>query len=332
MDWIHLLQALFVLALSGLAAGAGGADRGGRASQEQVFAKPLRVIVATAPGAGLDFVTRVVTSRLSEQTGAVVVVENIAGANGILAVGRVVASPPDGYTLLSNGGSMPINAVFGKFDFDVRQELRPVVTMSLIPYILYVPSSSPINSVKELAAHAKAHPGKLNHGSAGVGSVAHLGMEWLASLAGIEITHVAYKANTAVNNDLIAGRLDVVLGSVSGRPLVRAGKVKVIGVTTLQRNPDFPDAPTVAESGWKDYDLANTYSLFVSTRTPGGVLADLNRQFSQVVGLPEIRDKLASEGSLPVANRTPDALRAAFVSEIDRWGSLIAKTGIRLQE
>ena len=294
--------------------------------------KPIRVLVTVAPGGGLDIITRAVAHKLGERLAFPLVVDNVSGANGVIAVNTAIAAAPDGYTLLSTGGSLPINTVFKKFEQDIRQSLAPVAQMSSQPYLIFVPIASPITSVREMIAHAKNNPGKLNYGSSGVGSVIHMGMEVIEAGAGVDMVHVAYKGNGPANIDLAAGRLDILMGSISGIQLVRTGKAKLIGVATPQRLPDYPDIPTVAESGLPNYELSNTYTLYAPIRTPAAIIASLNKEVIDLLSAPELRAKFAADFSTAAPPRSPEELRRILLSEIDRWDGVVKKAGIKLEE
>lgn len=294
--------------------------------------KPIRVMTTVTAGGGLDIITRAVSARLGDGLAYPVIVDNVSGANGIIAVNTAIASTPDGHTILSVGGSMPINTVFKKFEADVKTALVPVAQMSSQPYIMFVPATAKFNSFKELIAYAKANPGKLNYGSSGVGSVIHMGMELLEYMANVDMTHIAYKGNGAANVDLAAGRLDILMGSISGLQLVRTGKAKMLASATLQRMPEYPDVPTIAEHGLPGYELSNTYGLFVAAKTPATIIAGLNKSVIQVLSEPELRKKMLADASTPAPPRTPEELKKILVSEIERWEAVVKKANIKLED
>lgn len=294
--------------------------------------KPIRVMITVAPGGGLDIITRAVSAKLGERLPVAVIVDNVSGANGVIAVNTAMSASPDGYTLLSVGGSLPINTVFRKFEADVRTALSPVAQMSSQPYMMFLPASAKFNSFRELIAFGKANPGRLNYGSSGVGSVVHMGMELIEYSAGVDMVHVPYKGNGPANVDLAAGRLDILLGSISGLQLVRTGKAKLVAVTTLQRLADNPDIPTIAESGLPGYELSNTYSLFVPSRTPPNLISALNKEVVQVLTDPDLRKKMMADASTPAPPRGPEELKKILISEIDRWEAVVKKAGIKLEE
>jgi tripartite-type tricarboxylate transporter receptor subunit TctC len=294
--------------------------------------KPIRVMTTVAAGGGLDIITRGVSAKVGENLAFPVVVDNVSGANGVIAVNTAINAPPDGHTILSGGGSMPINTVFRKFEADIRTALAPVAQMSSQPYMVFIPASSPINSFKELIANARANPGKLTYGSSGVGSVIHMGMELIEYNAQVDMVHVPYKGNGQANIDLAAGRLNILMGSISGLQLVRAGKAKMLAVTTPQRMPEYPDMPTIAESGLPGYELSNTYTLYAPGRTPAVILNALNREVSQALNDPDLRKKMLADASTPAPPRLPAELRKILNSEIERWEAVVKKANIKLEE
>lgn len=294
--------------------------------------KPIRVMTTVTAGGGLDIITRGVSAKLGEGLAFPVIVDNVSGANGVIAVNTAIAAAPDGHTILSTGGSLPINTVFKKFEADVRTALAPVAQMSSQPYLIFVPINSPINNVRELIDYAKKNPGKLNYGSSGVGSVIHMGMELLEYRAGVDMVHIAYKGNGPANIDLAAGRLDILMGSISGLQLVRTGKAKIVGAATLQRMADYPDVPTVAESGLPGYELSNTYALYVPAKTPVNIINALNRGVAQALTDPDLRKRMIADASTPASPRPADELRKVLVSEIDRWEAVVKRANIKLED
>jgi tripartite-type tricarboxylate transporter receptor subunit TctC len=291
-------------------------------------AKPIKITVSTAPGGGLDIVTRAMTSRLSENIGSAVIVDNNGGASGSIAVNMVASSAPDGYTLLSTGGTLLINAAFKRYERDILQSLAPVVRMSSSYYFLIVPPSTPVQNMTEFLAYARKNPGKINYGSNGIGSVIHLGLEMLEAGAGLDMVHVPYKGVAPANVDLAAGRLQVGLASVSGMQLVKAGKARALATTMPQRHPDYPELPTIAESGVPGYEVANTYMIYAPIRIPAPILAALNREAVRALAAPDMKAKLAADGALSAAPYTPAELRKLFVEDFNRWDTAIKKAGV----
>jgi tripartite-type tricarboxylate transporter receptor subunit TctC len=327
------LIAALALTTTALSAGALAQSQERRQIAPNFPNKPIRLVTTVAAGGGLDFITRTVAATMSQRLGSSVIVENMAGGNGVLAVNATINSAPDGYFVLSTGGSIPINTVFKKFERDIRTALVPVSQTSVQPYVMYMPASSPINNIRDLVAYAKKNPGKLNYGSTGVGSVVHMGLELLEFLAGIDMVHVPYKGSSAALLDVTSGRLDIHTGTYAGGvQLLKAGKIKAVGVTSTQRVPDLPNVPTVAESGFPNYELGNTYALYVNGATPAVIVNALNREVIASLNDPELKKKFAQEGSSPAPAYTPDQLKKILVDEIDRWEAVVKSAGIKLDD
>jgi tripartite-type tricarboxylate transporter receptor subunit TctC len=327
------LMAAIALTAATMSAGALAQSQERRQIAPNFPNKPIRMVTTVAAGGGLDFITRTVAATMSQRLGSPVIVENMAGGNGVLAVNATINSAPDGYFVLSTGGSIPINTVFKKFERDIRTALVPVSQTSVQPYVMYMPASSPINNIRDLVAYAKKNPGKLNYGSTGVGSVVHMGLELLEFLAGIDMVHVPYKGSSAALLDVTSGRLDIHTGTYAGGvQLLKAGKIKAVGVTSTQRVPDLPNVPTVAESGFPNYELGNTYALYVNGATPAVIVNALNREVIASLNDPELKKKFAQEGSSPAPAYTPDQLKKILVDEIDRWEAVVKSANIKLDD
>jgi len=325
----HAALALSACALAASTSAAFAQDK--RQIAPNFPSKPIKMMTTVTAGGGLDFITRTVAAKMGEILPTSVIVENVSGANGILAVNMTINSAPDGYTLLSTGGSLPINTVFKKFEKDVRTALAPVAQMSSQPYLVFVPVNSPIRSVKDLIDYAKKNPGKLTFGSTGVGSVVHLGMELIAFSADADMTHIPYKGAAPAMVDLTSGRIDAYIASyLSGLAGTRSGKIRPIAVTTPQRMSQFPDVPTVAESGVPGYELSNTYTLYVAGATPPVLVNALNRTVVQALTDPDLRKKFENDNSTPAPPRSPDELRKILTSEIDRWDAVVKRANIKL--
>jgi tripartite-type tricarboxylate transporter receptor subunit TctC len=294
--------------------------------------KPIRILVAVLAGGGMDMVTRSVASRVAERLPVTVVVENVPGAAGAIAVNTVVAAPPDGHTLLSVSGSLHIGAVFNKFQTDVRTTLQPIQQMSYQPYMLIVRADAPFNSAQELVAYAKKNPGKVTYGSSGPGSPIHMGTELIEYGAGIDMTHVGYKGNAAIQLDIAGGRLDMTLTSISGLQLVRQGKARVLAITAAQRHADYPDVPTIAETIIPGYEMSNAYMLYAPSKTPSAIITALNREVQHVLADEEFRKKLIADASMPGPARSPQEWQKQFVAEVNRWDAVVKKANIKLEE
>lgn len=294
--------------------------------------KPIRILVGSGTGGALDSMTRLVTRKASERTGYAFIIENQPGAGGRIAVNNAAAAAPDGYTLYSGSSNLTLNQVFGRFQRDVRQTLTPVGVYAVQPNMLFVTASLPVNSVKELIAYAKAYPGKLNYYSTGVGSNYHLGMVRFESIAGIQTTHITYKGGAQAAIDLASGRLQMMFGSSSGLAAVRSGKAKLIAVATLQRLPDFPDVPTMAEGGVPDFDLSSNYGAYAPRQTPAAILMLLNRELAAAAATPDVMKKFSATGALRPPVQSLAELRKAWLADFDRWDEVVKKANINIKE
>jgi len=294
--------------------------------------KPIRILVSVLAGGGMDMVTRSVATRVAERMPVSVVVENVTGAAGAIAVNTVAAAPPDGHTLLSVSGSLHIGAVFNKFQSDVRTTLQPIQQMSYQPYMLIVRADAPFNSAQELVAYAKKNPGKLTYGSSGSGSPIHMGTELIEYGAGIDMTHVGYKGNAGAQVDIAGGRLDMTLTSISGLQLVRTGKARVLAITAAQRHADYPDVPTIAETIIPGYEMSNAYMLYAPAKTPSAIINALNREVQHALADEDFRKKLIADASMPGPSRTPQEWQKQFVAEVNRWEAVVKKANIKLEQ
>jgi tripartite-type tricarboxylate transporter receptor subunit TctC len=295
--------------------------------------KPLKLVTTVTAGGGLDFITRTVAAKLGERLPVAVVVENVSGANGIIAVNMTMNAPPDGHLLLSTGGSTAINAVFKKFDRDVKTALAPVAQVSFQPYVLYAPLSSPANNFREFVDYVRKNPGKVSYGSTGVGSVIHLGTALMAYSLGLDMVHIPYKGSAAPMVDLASGRLTAYIGSyVSGAAQVKSGKLKAFAVTGPQRMTELPDVPTIAESGIPGYDLTNTYTLYTAGATPIAIINALNKEVAQALTDPDLRKKFLNDNSTPAPPRSPDELRKIFLADMEKWDGVVKRANIKLEE
>lgn len=291
--------------------------------------KPVRVLVSSAPAGGLDVISRIVADRLGQLLNKPMVVVNQAGGNGAIAGTTLAEATPDGYTLLSTSNSMILNGVLGRLKFDIRKEFVPVARQSSSYYLAIVPASSRVTSVKELLALAAAKPGALNYGSAGIGSVSHLGVELLQSMAKVKMVHVPYKGNAPASADLLAGRLDFMLATASALPLIRAGKARVIGTTGPGRHAAFPDIPTFMESGVAGFELSNTYTLYGPAKMPGVLINYINGQVAEILKTSDIKERFAADGSEPARPVPPAQLQAEFRKEFERWDKVVKEAGIK---
>lgn len=293
--------------------------------------KPIRLIVPFPPGGAVDFYARVVQQPLSDLLGQPVVIENKAGASGMVGAESVARAAPDGYTLLlGNIASLAINVgIYPKMAYDPVKDFTPIIRTVDVNYVLVVHPSVPVKSVPELIAYAKANPGKLAYGSAGSGSLPHLGTELLKAQTGIDLVHVPYKGGGPMVTDLLGGTIQVVLGDQANlMPHVTAGKLRALAVATPKRSPNAPDLPTIAESGVAGFDATAWQGLVGPPGLPLDVVRKLNEAFGKAQNLPAVREKLVGGGLDPVGG-TPEQFGRFIASEIAKWSQIAKSVGAK---
>ena len=293
--------------------------------------KPVRMLVGFAPGGGSDTLGRLVGQKLSESIRQPIVIDNRPGAGGVIAMEMAARAPADGYTVMVVSGSSVVSATLvTKVAFDINKAFAPISLLATQPYVLLVPQSLPVNSVKELIAHAKAKPGALNYGSSGHGSSAHLGMELFKQMAGVDMVHIAYKGIGPAIVDLMSGRVQLLFGSaVSAGNAAKTGRVKALAVTSARRAKSLPDLPTIAESGVPNFDLTGWYGVVAPAGTPQAVIAKLNQKLAQLLASPEIQTRLSNDGS-EATPTTPAQFRQIIANDIQRWQKLMQQTNLGL--
>ncbi len=292
--------------------------------------KPIRVLVGSPAGSGSDVMMRAVAQKLTERMGQSVIVDNRPGATGAISLQLATQALPDGHTLATLSAQNVTAMLLGTVTTDIRKELTAVVLMISQPYLMVVTPSLPANSVKELIALARAKP--LAYASSGTGSVVHLGMELFKSMAGVEMTHIPYKGSGLSMVDVMSGRVQLAITNVlTATPLVRGGKLKALAITSDRRVQAFADLPTVAEAGVPGYELRSWYGLLAPNRTPASLLAYLNREVSETMNAPEVKEKLAGDGAEAAAPNTPAQFRDVIAREIAKWDKLIKAGVIKTQ-
>lgn len=300
------------------------------ARAESYPSRPIRLIVAFSPGGSLDTTARLIAQKLTESTGQAVVVDNRVGAGGIIGSDLVAKAAADGYTLLMASASSPVHvALYPNGPHNFGRDFAPVTLAASNAYVLATHVGLQANSVKEVIALARAKPGQLNYGSSGVGGLPHLASELFKSLAGVNIAHIPYKGGAQALVDLIGGRLDFMFNSMPLLlPQVRAGKLKMIAVTTAQRAAATPDVPTIAESGVPGYDVNGWYGVVAPVRTPSPVIAKLNSEIVRILRTPGVRQQLKNEGGDAVGS-SPEQFAAVIRADIDKWIGLVRSAGIK---
>ncbi|MBK8738050.1 MAG: tripartite tricarboxylate transporter substrate binding protein [Betaproteobacteria bacterium] len=295
-------------------------------------ARPIRLVVPFPPGGAVDFYARVVQQPLSEALGQQLVIDNKAGASGMVGAEIVAKSPPDGYTLLlGNIASLAINVgLYPKMPYDPLKDLTPIVRTVDVNYVLVVHPSVPANSVPELVAYARANPGKLSYGSAGSGSLPHLGTELFKARTGTDIVHVPYKGGGPMVTDLLGGNVQMVIGDQANlMPHVQSGKLRALAVATSKRSPNFPNLPTIAESGLPGYDSTAWQGLAGPAGLPPDVVKRLNEAFNAVMAMPAVREKLTG-GGLEVVGGPPEQFARFIAAEITKWTKIAKDVGAKV--
>ena len=308
------------------------AGTSGIVSAQSYPAKTVRVIIAYPAGGGVDFVARLLSQRLSESWGQQVVVDSRPGGGGNIGTQIASRAPADGYNLLlSPLGPLVINpSLFSKLPFDPARDFDPVTSLISALNLLVVHPSLPVKSVKELVALAKARPGQLKFASSSHGNTDHLAGELFKSLAGVDMVHVPYKGGAPATLDLVAGQVEVFFGPVQNvMSNVQAGRLRMLAAATAKRWPTMPDLPTIAEAGVPGFAVENWYGMLVPARTPKEIIATLNTELLRVLALPDVRERLASNGMIPFPS-TPEQFAAYIKAETAKWAKVVKDSGARV--
>jgi tripartite-type tricarboxylate transporter receptor subunit TctC len=293
---------------------------GGAQAQAPWPNKPVKILVPTAPGGTADALARQYAQHLGKVLGQQFYVENRGGAGNVLGIDSVVRSPADGYTLLLGAGTITINhLVTKKLPYDVLRDLTPVTQMISVPNVLVVNASQPMKSLADYIDAAKAAPGRLNYGSAGVGSNLHLAMELLKYRTGIQVTHVPYKGVGPALQDTLAGHVMSMISNIpSSKPHIEKGGLRALAVTSLKRSPALPDVPTMSDEGVSGYEVLNWFGVFAPAGTPREIVDRLATEAAAMFADPKTREMLKGEGADPIASTPADF--ADFVrTEIKKW-------------
>ena len=295
--------------------------------------KPVKLIVPFPPGGAVDYYARAVQPRLAENLGQPILIENRAGAGGMVGADAVAKSPPDGYTLLvGNIAALAMNVgIYSKMTYDPVKDLTPILRTVAVNYVMAVHPSVPARSVAEFVAHARANPGKLSYGSAGSGSAPHLATELLKQRAGIDVLHVPFKGGGPMVTDLLGGQIDMVIADQANlMPHVKAGRLRALAVGTLERSSVHPELPTIAESGFPGFE-ARAWQGIVG---PAGMAPDLvkrlNAAFIRAMAAPEVHQRLLEGGLDPIVG-TPEAFGEFIRAEIAKWSKVAKAVGARVE-
>ncbi|MDH5245647.1 MAG: tripartite tricarboxylate transporter substrate binding protein [Betaproteobacteria bacterium] len=295
-------------------------------------AKPVRFIVPQAPGGATDVFARAVAQKLGERWGQTPVVENRAGAAGVIGTDIVAKAPADGYTLLvTYAGSQAVNqSLYAKLPFDSVKDFQPVATLAVTPFMLIVGPKLPVSDLKSFVAAARAKPGEINYASSGNGSVNHLLGEMLKTEAGINIVHVPYKGVAAAITDVIGGQVAAAWSSVpSVIELVKSGKVKALAVSSARRNAAAPDIPSVAESGFPGFDVNPWWGILAPAGTPRAIVDKLNAEIGGLLKTTAIAELFAKRGA-EVYLTTPEQFQKLLEDDVQKWAKVVKASGARI--
>lgn len=317
-------KALAALAVSALASGA---------HAQQYPEKPIRLVVPFPPGGGTDVVARVVAQKLGEATGWTLVVDNKPGSGGSVGLSLAGKAPADGYTIvLAQNANLVINPILGKANYDPIKDFAPIGLAASAPQVLVVAKDSPLKTVEDLVAAAKAKDGKLTFASPGVGTSSHLAGELLQQLAGVKFRHVPYKGAAQALPDLLGGRVEIYISSVpSAMAQIREGALRPIAVFATKRDADLPDVPTFEEKGLKNSEAVTWWGLAAPAGTPAPIVARLNTELNNILKLPDTQGKLRAAGAEALGGSS-EAFAALIKSDVPKWTQVIKTADVKVAD
>lgn len=303
-------------------------------AQAQGFpSKPIRIVVSNAPGGGTDTVARIVGDRIGPALGTTVIVDNRPGGGGRIACELVARSPKDGHTLLlgSNTTLITAPALYSNLSYDPVKDFSGVSLAATTSYVLTAHPSVPVRSVREMVQIAKTRKGSLTYGSTGPGSAAHLGMELLEAMTDAKLIHVPFKGSVPAMLSLTQGEIDVMFGNYQATlPLVRAGRLRAVGVTSMERSKLAPDLPTINESGLPGFEMEQFYSIAAPAGTPRDIITRINQEMVKRLPGDDVKNRLAAEG-IEIRTSTPEELDRLVASQITKWTKIIRRAGIKVE-
>ncbi|MES2565037.1 MAG: tripartite tricarboxylate transporter substrate binding protein [Pseudomonadota bacterium] len=303
----------------------------GQTAPPQYPIKDVRVIVPFPPGAGVDIVTRILAPRLTESMGQSFVVDNRGGAGGIVGTELAARAPADGYSLYMGGTALIVTPLMGKVPYSAR-DFAPISRVASVPFILVVHPAMPVKSLKDLIALARAKPGVINYASTGNGTSPHLTAELFKQGAKIEMTHVAYKGSAPALTDLLGGHVDMFFcNMLSATPHVASGRLRALAVSSLQRSPVTPNVPTVAESGFPNFETVTWFGLMAPIGTPEHVIAKLHSEVVKAQRRSDVQAELATQGASATIDKGPDDMARYIRIETEKWGKVLSALGLKAQ-
>ncbi len=304
----------------------------GTAGTEDYPNHQVTFIVPFAPAGGTDVLARLLAQKLEQELGAPFVVENRPGAGTVIATNFVAKSPPDGYTIMMDVSSLAIDATLYKsLPYDATEDLALVALIARVPFVLVVSPSLPVESVEDLIKLAKERP--LSYGSGGIGAFHHLAAALFCSMAGIKMTHVPYHGTAPALNDLLGGYIQLMFSDLGpALPLIDAGKIRPLAVTTKERLAALPNVPPLADAGVPGFDAAAWQGVVAPAKTPQPILAKLNSKLNAIMSMDDVRARITDFGMIPAGTGSLDDLRQFLRSEIVRWAKVVEEAGIARSE
>jgi tripartite-type tricarboxylate transporter receptor subunit TctC len=293
--------------------------------------QPIKLVAVFPPGGSVDQVARILATQLTQQLGQTVIVENKAGASGVIGTAAVVSAPPDGYTYAVVFDTHGVNpSLIPNMPFDTRKDIAPVILLGTAPMVLATNAASEYKTFADVVAAAKAKK-NVSYGSIGSGSLGHLAMALLGKNGGLEWTHVPYKGGGPLMQDAVAGHVPLSVASIFvTKPHIESKRLRPLAVTTSKRSPELPDVPTVAESGYPGFDAPAWWGVLTSAKVPPEIVARMNEEINKVLKVPEIAAKLAGQG-MTVVGGTPDAARTFIDKQIDTWSQVVKDNNINAE-
>lgn len=327
---MHVTTIRTVIALAAVAGVLPLTDARAQSAAQAYPAKPIRWIVPSSAGGGSDVLARIVGPRLTQAWGQQVVVENRPGAGGIIGSELTAKAPPDGYTIVIVAPGYALNPFFYKsLPYDTLKDFERVTVLATAPNVLVAHPSVPAQSVKALIALARARPGQLNYASSGRGTGGHLCAELFKDLAKVDMVAVQYKGAGDSTRAVVSGEVGMLFTATGAAlPMVKAGRLRMLGVTSRQRSALLPDVPTIAEQGLPGYDYLGWYGVLTTARIPKDVLGKLHAEMARAVKSPEVVERFAQFGYEPLGN-TPEEFTALVMSEMAKWGKLLKSIGVQ---
>jgi tripartite-type tricarboxylate transporter receptor subunit TctC len=305
----------------------------GHAASAEYPVRPVRIIAPYPAGSATDIVARTIAQKMTENWGQQVIVDNRSGAGGGIGTALAAKATPDGYTLVtSNSSSMGINAsLYPKLPYDPLRDFAQISNLILTPQVLMTGPSAPFRSVKDFVAAAKDKPATINYASVGTGSTQHLTMEMFRTTAGIKINHIPFKGAPDAHVQILAGQIPIMFDAIStAAPQVKAGRMRGIGISILQRSPFLPDVPTIAESGFPGFEAIGWIGLAAPAGTPPAILDKLNAELVRIMNLPDVKERFNSIAT-PTETNTRAQFTAFVKSEIAKWGKAVRDSGAKVE-